>query len=58
MMKTAKKRYILEVDVEYPKYLQDLHSDLAFLPEEDHVVRIRALKQSLDHGLVLKRCTE
>ena len=27
------KGYILEVDVEYPKHLHDLHSDLSFLPE-------------------------
>ena len=27
------KGYILEVDVEYPKNLHDLHSDLKFLPE-------------------------
>ena len=27
------KGYILEVDVEYPKNLHDLHSDLSFLPE-------------------------
>ena len=25
--------YILDVDVEYPKNLQDLHSDLPFLPK-------------------------
>ena len=29
----SKKGYILEVDVEYPKDLHDLHSDLPFLPE-------------------------
>ena len=28
-----KKAYIFEVDVEYPKYLHDLHSNLPFLPE-------------------------
>ena len=28
------KGYILEVDVEYPKNLHDLHSDLPFLPEK------------------------
>ena len=27
------KGYILEVNVEYPKNLHDLHSDLPFLPE-------------------------
>ena len=27
------KGYILEVNVEYPKHLHDLHSDLPFLPE-------------------------
>ena len=29
----SKKGYILEVDVEYPKNLHDLHSDLPFLRE-------------------------
>ena len=29
----SNKGYILEVDVEYPKDLHDLHSDLPFLPE-------------------------
>ena len=27
------KRYILEVDVKYPKSLHDMHSDLPFLSE-------------------------
>ena len=27
------KGYILEVDVEYPKHLPDLHSDLPFFPK-------------------------
>ena len=27
------KRYILEVDVEYPRYVHDLHSDFLFLAE-------------------------
>ena len=27
------KRYVLEVDVEYPKHISMLHSDLPFLPE-------------------------
>ena len=66
------KGYFLEVDVEYPKNLHDLHSDLPFLHErkkmgkcnklicdvndnENYVVPIRALKQALNHGLILKK---
>ena len=69
------KGYILEVDVEYPKYLHDLHSDLPLLAErmkinkckklvynindkESYLVHIRALKQALNHGLILKKYTE
>ena len=29
----SNKAYIIEVDVEYPKSLHNLHSDLPFLPE-------------------------
>ena len=60
------------VDVDYPKYLHKLHSDLPFLPERkkinnveklvctlenkrNYVVRIVALKQALNHGLIFKK---
>ena len=68
----SNKGYILEADVEYPKYLHALHSDLAFLAErmkinkcnklvcnphdkKNYVVYIRALKQTLNRGLILKK---
>ena len=63
--------YIIEVDIEYPRDLQSLHSDLPFLPErmnvngckklicnlhdKKNVDHIRSLKQALNHGLVLKK---
>ena len=70
--KDSDKGYILEVDVEYPKNLHDLYSDLPFLPERmkinkritlacnlydknSYVVHTRALKQALNHGLILKK---
>ena len=66
------KGYILEVDVEYPKNLHDLHSHLPFLPDrmkidkfkkivcdlhdkKSYVVHIRSLKQTLNHGLILRK---
>ena len=69
------KGYILEVDVEYPKKLFNLHIDLPFLAErkkiekfnklvcsihvkENYVVHIRALKQTLNHRLILKKYIE
>ena len=66
------KGYTLEVDVEYPKNIRSLHSDLPFLADrieinkciklvcnfydkKEHVVHIRALKQALNYGLILKK---
>ena len=66
------KDYFFEVDVEYPKNVFNLHTDLGFLPEknktkkcnklvchiqdkENYIVHIRALKQALNHGLILKK---
>ena len=66
------KRYFLEVDVEYPKNLFSLHSDVPFLPErkkiekcnqlicdfhdkKNYVFHTKALKQELNHGLILKK---
>ena len=63
--------YSVEVDVQYPENLHNLHNDLPFLPERmkiekveklvanlhdktEYVIHKINLKQSLDHGLVLK----
>ena len=62
--------YFLEVDIDYPKEFKKF-KDLPFLPErkkvkckklicsiedkEKYVVHIRALKQALNHGLILKK---
>ena len=68
----SNKGYFLEVDIDYPKQLFDLHKDLPFLHEskkvnkvgklvsdiEDkkkYVIRIRALKQALNHEVRLKK---
>ena len=37
------KRYIIEVDVEYPKYLHNLHSDLPFLSERTKMKKCNKL---------------
>ena len=63
-------RYFLEVDIDYPKELFNVHKDLPFLPEkkvnkveklicgiedkEKFVMHIKLLKQALNHGLVFK----
>ena len=66
----SNKGYILEVDVEYLKDLNNLHSDLPFLSErmkikkcnklvwnlhdeKEYVVQIRALKQAMNHRIIL-----
>ena len=69
----SNKGYTLEVDVEYPKVLYKLHSDLPFLSErikiknrnicnfydkKEYIVHIRTLKQALNHGLILKKYIE
>ena len=67
----SNKGYILELDVQYPKDLHNLHSDLPFLSErmkiknynkivcnlydKKYVVHIRAPKEALNHGLILKK---
>ena len=38
-----KKGYILEVDINYPKKLHDLHSDLPFLPERMEINKCKKL---------------
>ena len=62
---------IIKLDVDYPKKVHKLHSDLPFLPERitinkvdklicsienkrNYIVHIAALKEALDHGLILK----
>ena len=37
------KGYIFEVDVEHPKILHDLHSDLPFLPKRMKINKCRKL---------------
>ena len=37
------KEYILEIDVEYPKNLYDLHSNLPFLPERKNIDKCKKL---------------
>ena len=58
--------YFLEVDIEYPKQLWSSHKYLPFLPErkkirkcrktkkEKYLIHTKALKQALNHGLILK----
>ena len=68
--KDSDKGYILEEDVEYPKRLHNLNSDLLFLPETMKISKCNKLVYNLydeklcyihesfktNHGLVLKKC--
>ena len=73
-MFSAEKKYgyLLEVDVDYPEELHDLHNDIPFMcakmkvngveklipnlyNKRKYIVHIRALKQAIDHGLLLKK---
>ena len=54
--------YFLEVDIQYPEKLYDLHNDLPFLSERMKIGKVENLKaklhdkkQSLKHRLVLKK---
>ena len=64
------ERYFLEVDVQYPEKLRELHNDLPFLPERmkiekvqklvelnviTYVIYIRNLKEALNNRLVFKK---
>ena len=61
----------MDIDIEYPKNLHDLHSDLPFLPEKMKINKCsklvcnlydknttlspKSLKQALNHRLILKK---
>ena len=58
--KNNNKGYILDVDVDYPNKLQNLHSDTKKLvcnlnDKKNYIVHINVLKQALDHGLKLRK---
>ena len=44
----SKKEYFLEVDIDYPKKLFDLHKDLPFLPESKKVNKLEKLICSVE----------
>ena len=48
MMKIAIKEYFLEVNIDYPKELFNLHKDLPFLPEGKKVEKVEKLICSIE----------
>ena len=58
---SSEKGYIIEVDAEYPRKLQDEHSVLPFkltcnfYDKARYVVHIKLLQQALNHGLKFKK---
>ena len=44
----SKVGYIVEVDVQYPKKLNELHSELPFLPERKKLRKVKKLVTSLE----------
>ena len=70
LAKLKDKGYLLKVNVKYPKELHDLHNDLPFMCEKinkveklvpnlfdikNYVNHIRALDQTLKHGVILEK---
>ena len=46
-IKESDERYFLEIDVQYPKKLHELHDDLPFLPEEMKIEKVVKLVTNL-----------
>ena len=46
--KNINKGYFLEVDIDYPKELFNLHKDLPFLPERKKVEKVEKLIYSME----------
>ena len=63
------ERYFLQVDIQYPEKLHELHNDLPLRmkiekvkkfvtnlhDKTEYVIHIRNLRHALNHGLVLKK---
>ena len=45
----SNKVYFLEVDIDYPKELFNLHKDLQFLPERKKIEKVEKLICSIEH---------